>query len=132
VEIASASGQVIQQVSTPTRSFLPIVIERAETDRIPVATNSGLQVNAGQENLEIGYTALSFHDSTQIRFRCQLQGLDSSWGGSWHAAHCLLAVPPGKYVFRVTARSSDGMRSATLAKVYSTRLALRIAISLKD
>lgn len=99
----------------------PVLIEDCIVDGRPVNCKLGLQLKPGQVNLEINYTALSFIKSGQIRFRYQLQGLDRDWieVGTTRSAN-YSRLPPGKYVFRVTAASPDcawNPRSETLAVV---------------
>jgi signal transduction histidine kinase len=89
-----------------------------------------VRIPPGKENLEIQYTALSFINSEQIRFRYRLEGLDSAWinAGLRRTAY-YSHVPPGKYVFRVVACNSDGVWNtageglaiSVLAPFYETR-----------
>ena len=43
----------------------PVAIESISVDREPVAPDQPLRIQPGQENLEIGYTALSLVNSEQ-------------------------------------------------------------------
>ncbi|HEY4009333.1 MAG TPA: two-component regulator propeller domain-containing protein [Acidobacteriaceae bacterium] len=65
-----------------------------------------------QSNLEVDYTALSFTKPDQISFRYMLDGVDEGWQevGRRRTAY-YSHVPPGDYVFRVSARNSDGIAS---------------------
>ena len=88
----------------------PVVIEAALVDRAPLPLQDSLKILPGKENLEIEYTALSFIHSDQIRFRYQLEGLDSNWidAGSRRTAY-YSHLPPGEYEFHVIAANSDGV-----------------------
>ena len=66
----------------------------------------------GQTNLEIQYTALSFSRPEQISFRYKLDGMDENWQEVGHRRTAYYThLPPGDYVFRVSARNSDGVQS---------------------
>ncbi|HEY8460316.1 MAG TPA: ATP-binding protein, partial [Blastocatellia bacterium] len=91
----------------------PVVIESFLLDRTPVAPlefDRPIRIAPEWENFEIEYTALSFVNSERIRFRYKLEGLDQDWteAGTRRAAYYSY-VPPGQYIFRVTAANSDGV-----------------------
>ena len=87
----------------------PVLIESALIDRGAVAIDGPIQIHPGQENLEIQYTGLRLSNSSQIRFKYRLASLDRDWVdvGSRRTAY-YQHVPPGSYVFRVTAAMADG------------------------
>ena len=97
----------------------PVVIEHlAVDDRALPAAEEG-HLAAGQRNFEIVYTALSFRDPKNMRFRYRLEPFDPHWieAGSRRTAY-YTNVPPGDYVFRVVASNNDGVwneHGATLA-----------------
>ncbi len=67
-----------------------------------------LDLGAGARRVEIRYTGLSFAQPDKVRFRCRLEGFDPDWvdmGGQRRALYSYL--PPGRYVFRVTAANND-------------------------
>jgi signal transduction histidine kinase/ligand-binding sensor domain-containing protein len=98
----------------------PVVIEGLRVDNKDVAIDtwesairnqqSAIRIAPGQENFEIQYTALSFINSENLRFRYKLEGLDHDWveAGTRRTAY-FSHVPPGDYTFRVIAANSDGM-----------------------
>ncbi|HTV04064.1 MAG TPA: two-component regulator propeller domain-containing protein [Acidobacteriaceae bacterium] len=88
----------------------PVVIEAAYLDHVRAPIHGSLRIPPNKENLEIEYTALSFIHSAQIRFRYQLEGLDSHWidAGSRRTAY-YSHLPPGSYTFHVIADNSDGV-----------------------
>lgn len=91
----------------------PVVIEGVKIDNETVAATtweSALQITPRQENFEIQYTALSFINSENLRFKYKLEGLDHDWveAGTRRTAY-FSHVPPGQYTFRVIAANSDGV-----------------------
>ena len=96
-------------VSTHTQPP-PVVIESLLVDRIPTAFDSAVRITPQQENFEIQYTALSFINSENLRFKYKLEGLDHDWveAGTRRTAY-FSHVPPGEYTFRVIAANSDGV-----------------------
>jgi signal transduction histidine kinase/ligand-binding sensor domain-containing protein len=71
---------------------------------------SKIQIEPSQQNFEISYTALSFINSENLRFKYKLEGLDDDWtdAGTRRLAY-YSHVPPGNYTFRVIAANSDGV-----------------------
>jgi len=91
----------------------PVVIESFLLDRAPVAfdpLNQAVRIAPGWENFEIEYTALSFINSENLRFKYKLEGLDQDWTAAGTRRRAYYSyVPPGQYVFRVIAANSDGV-----------------------
>lgn len=108
----------------------PVVIESVKIDNIegPILPECGtggvecgsgsdspdrginITINPDQQNFEIRYTAPSFINSENLRFKYQLEGLDADWidAGARRTAY-FSHVAPGEYTFRVTAANSDGV-----------------------
>jgi signal transduction histidine kinase len=88
----------------------PVLIESVTLDRSPIAFTPSLTIPPGKRSLQIDYTALSFKDPEQLRFRYQMEGLDTSWinAGAKRTAY-YSDLPPGKYVFKVIAANADGV-----------------------
>ena len=98
----------------------PVIIEEVKIDNQSVVVellqaaiqtpNSAIQIRPGQENFEIQYTALSFINSDNIRFKYKLEGLDQAWNeaGTRRTAY-FSHVAPGNYTFKVIAANSDGL-----------------------
>ncbi len=109
----------------------PVVIETVKIDNVlsepPTATDesnaadsnddekstptvSDIRINPNQQNFEISYTALSFINSENLRFKYRLEGLDDDWidAGTRRLAY-FSHVPPGEYTFRVIAANSDNI-----------------------
>jgi hypothetical protein len=105
----------------------PVVIEEMKIDNQTVAVEllnsalrtpqSAIQLAPQQTSFEIQYTALSFLNSENIRFRYKLEGLDQNWieAGTRRTAY-FSHVSPGEYTFKVIAANSDG----SLVKTHET------------
>ncbi|MFP3940020.1 MAG: two-component regulator propeller domain-containing protein [Thermoanaerobaculia bacterium] len=71
-----------------------------------------VELPRGVRDVTFAYTASSFLDPDQVRFRHRLVGYDRRWveaGGRREARYTNL--PPGRYELQVDARSADGLRS---------------------
>jgi len=98
----------------------PVVIEQMRINNQPIPLKawqsalgnprSAIRVEPGQENFEIEYTALSFINSENLRFRYKLEGADHDWveAGTRRTAY-FSHVSPGEYTFKVIAANSDGV-----------------------
>lgn len=96
----------------------PVVIEEVMLDRSRVVSRGPVEVQPGQENLEIHYTGLSFIKPEHVRFRYRLEGLDKEWvdAGTRRTAY-YSHLPPGTYTFAVMAANSDGVWNTTGANL---------------
>lgn len=97
----------------------PVIIEDALIDRTEVANDvfqsavdhtGKITLEPGHNNLELNYTALSYINSEQLKFRYKLEGLDADWNdvGTRRTAYYSY-LPPGEYEFRVIAANRDGI-----------------------
>lgn len=96
----------------------PVVIEKILLDGECCTVSKNMMLPPGKNNLEIHYTALSFIVPGKILFKYKLEGFDKKWfdPGSNRVAY-YTNLPPGKYIFRVIARSSYGVWNDTGAQV---------------
>jgi signal transduction histidine kinase/ligand-binding sensor domain-containing protein len=100
----------------------PVVIEEVRVDDQPVTNQSDvtstLQIAPGRHRLEFDYAGLSFVSPERVGFKYRLDGLDHEWvdGGGKRLANYSY-IPPGKYVFRVTACNNDGVWNETGASL---------------
>ena len=71
-----------------------------------------LRITPGKHRVEFRYTGLSFDAPELMRFRYQLEGLDTDWvdAGTRRTAFYSY-LPPGNYRFRVAACDRDGIWS---------------------
>lgn len=97
----------------------PVLIEEVMIDRALVANDrfqsavahqSEITLTPGQNNLEINYTALSFINSEQLKFKYKLDNIEADWNevGTRRTAYYSY-LPPGEYIFRVIAANRDGI-----------------------
>ncbi|TVP42871.1 MAG: hybrid sensor histidine kinase/response regulator [Gemmatimonadales bacterium] len=113
----------------------PVMVERlatAERELHPSA--EPLRLGAGERNLAIDYTALSFMAPENVRFRYRLEGFDDLWveAGGRRTAY-FTNLRPGRYRFRVTASNNDGVwneTGASLAFMVAPRLYERAGVRL--
>lgn len=99
----------------------PVRVEQVIADGRTVTVDTGaVSLVASERDLEIAYTAITFREPGNVRFRYRLEGYDGNWveAGTRRTAF-YTRVPPGRYVFRVQAnqggdRWSDTPASATL------------------
>ena len=104
---------VVDPMSVTTVAKPPRVeIESASIEHKPQADVDRVVLHPGQTNLEVEYTALSYTRPEQISFSYMLDGIDKTWQhvGPRRTAY-YSHVPPGDYVFRVSARNGDGVAS---------------------
>lgn len=118
-----------------------VVIESIAVDReIRVPSGGQIEISPAQEYLDITYTALSLIKSDQIPFRYKLEGLDQEWveAGIRRTVN-YSHLPPGDYIFRVTAANTDGvwnttgssLRIVVVAPFYKTaRFWISVAVAL--
>ena len=90
----------------------PVVIEEVRVDGHAcldrTTAREPLRIEPGQHRIEIDYTALSFMAPERVRFRYQLDGFETHWeeAGARRSAD-FTYLPPGHYVFHVTACNND-------------------------
>jgi signal transduction histidine kinase/ligand-binding sensor domain-containing protein len=109
----------------------PVVLEEMHVNNQPVSfdvwdaairnPNSVIQIYPGQDNFEIAYTALSFINSENMRFKYKLEGADHDWldAGTRRTAY-FSHLASGNYTFRATAANADGVWNETGASVRIT------------
>ncbi|MBX7173259.1 MAG: hypothetical protein K1X72_19980 [Pyrinomonadaceae bacterium] len=98
----------------------PVIIEDVKIDGKSVSPEaakseifnpeSQIELVPGQNNFEIKYTALSFINSENLRFKYKLDGIDTEWteAGTRRIAY-FSYIPPGDYTFKVIAANADGV-----------------------
>ncbi len=99
----------------------PVVLESIEVGGKPAPLHNGLEVEPGQTDIALHYTALSFARPEAVRFRYRLQGFDQDWvpAGNRRDAY-YTNLPPGSYRFEVQAINEDGVHSARPASLQFT------------
>ncbi|MEP6742901.1 MAG: two-component regulator propeller domain-containing protein [bacterium] len=98
----------------------PVVIEGMRINNEPLPFDawdsaihnpqSAIQILPGQDNFEIEYTALSFINSENMRFKYKLEGADHDWvdAGTRRTSY-FSHLAPGEYTFKVVAANTDGV-----------------------
>ena len=102
---------VIDPEAVPVNKEAPqVLLESTVLDRVAAPVKGALLIPARTENVEIQYTAVTFINAGQTRFKYMLEGLDTRWNeaGTRRVAY-YAHIPPGQYVFRVLAENSDGV-----------------------
>ena len=103
---------IINPESVSSNSLAPpVVIESVFIDNHSTEIRqSAVEIQPGQNNLEIHYTGLSFIKPEQMQFRYKLEGLDENWTDAANRREAYFPyLPPGKYTFRVIAANSDNV-----------------------
>ncbi|MBX7174301.1 MAG: hypothetical protein K1X72_25230 [Pyrinomonadaceae bacterium] len=90
----------------------PVYVEGVSLEKNEFSPRNKLEINPGQGNLEINYTAIEFTKPEQLQFRYKLEGYDSDWQdvGTRRTAYYSY-LPPGTYKFVVTATNSGNFWS---------------------
>ncbi len=73
-----------------------------------------MELAAGTRSLQIDFTTTCFSAPELVRFRYRLDGVDTAWQDSQGRRQAdYTNLPPGQYLFRVTAANEDGVWSST-------------------
>lgn len=103
-------GAILIEPDRLTREFQPAraILEGVMADRQVLDHRAPLTVPAGARAIEFHYTAPGFQSPHRTAFRYRLDGYDAEWieAGTRRTAY-YTNLPPGDYVFRVTARNED-------------------------
>jgi len=131
---------VISPGSVASGSAPPaVVVERVAATDSAIVPGPGVSLAFGvnQRDLQIDYTALTFLEPANVRFRYRLEPYDAGWieAGSRRSAF-YTRVPPGRYTFRVMASNDPGVWAGEGAVVTleltprfrETRAALLLAV----
>jgi len=88
----------------------PVIVEEFRRGGQPIEFAGGVRIQPSTTSFEINYTAPSFVEPAQVRFKYRLIGLDDDWidAGSRRTAS-YHRIPPGRYRFVVTAANNDGV-----------------------
>ena len=96
----------------------PVVIEEVTVNGRQEDPSRIESMLPGQKNLEFRYTGLSYYAPSRLTFRYKLDGFDRDWTQAGSRREALYTnLPPGKYVFRVTACNVDGTCDQTGSSV---------------
>ncbi len=81
--------------------------------------DEGFKISPGRRSFEFHYTGVNFDAPERIRFKHQLEGLDSDWIDAGHVrvAH-YSSVPPGRYRFLVQASNGNEIWRSNVAEQF--------------
>ncbi len=118
---ATQDGVVVVEPEKLTRR-LPsplVVIERLlVAGREVDLRGGGVTLAPDERSFRVEYTGLSFRAPERLRFRYRLEGYDDGWqDADERRTTNYTLLPPGRYTFRVLARSADGVWSPRAASV---------------
>jgi ligand-binding sensor domain-containing protein len=96
----------------------PVVVEELLADGKTVALNQKVKLPPGTRNIEVRYTGLSYTTPDKLQFRYRLQGYEETWTdvGNRRAAY-YTNLPPGDYLFQMTACNNDGVWNQSAASI---------------
>lgn len=109
-----ATGYVVQMLdpSKLSKNALPAVtyVESITADRKQYTAANNLRLPPHPRDLQIDYTSPTFATPQRVKFRYRLDGFDRDWHDAGTRRQAFYTdLPPGKYTFRVTACSSEGV-----------------------
>jgi PAS domain S-box-containing protein len=107
----SGGASVIDPQHLPSNKIMPPVrIERITANGKTYDASNGIRLPPRIRELKIDYTALSFVAPERVQFRYQLEGQDHNWREVVNDREVQYSnLPPGDYVFRVTAANNSGV-----------------------
>ena len=120
--------QTYENQSPPSVSIERVLINNrpAEFHEVTNGTANGmaesiLQIPPDNQRVEFIFTGLSFASPERVKFRCRLDGFDTSWNdaGAQRSVY-YTHLPAGNYTFRVTAHNGNGVWSRDAASLEIT------------
>jgi PAS domain S-box-containing protein len=111
----SGGASVIDPQHLPSNKIPPPVhIQRITANGKTYDVSNGIRLPPRIRDLKIDYTALSFVAPEKVQFRYMLQGQDRTWREIANDREVQYSnLPPGDYVFRVTAANNSGVWNET-------------------
>lgn len=89
---------------------IPVVIQSVIADGENVPRRPPVRLAPGRRRLEFHFAALSFTAPEKTKYRFKLGGFENNWvEAGTRRIVTYTNLPPGRYVFRVTASNSDGI-----------------------
>lgn len=115
--VATVDGAVaVDMARIPFDTIMPgLRIDAVRVDDHPHEAGARLVVPPRAADFDIRFTAPSYGERSDLRFRYRLRGHDQGWveNGTSRVAH-YGSLAPGDYTFEVIARGRDGRESAPL------------------
>lgn len=103
--------QVQPSIIKRNTNIPPVHIEELRSENQLFSPVPGkIELEQGDRNFEIKFSALSFLSPEKIRFKYRLFGLDETWieAGEYRSTR-YTNLPPGSYSFKVIASNNDGV-----------------------
>lgn len=105
-------GVVVVDPARVRREHLatPLVVERAVAGGSARAiARDSIVLNPNERDVQLEYTALTFLEPSNVRFRYRLEPYDADWVDAGNRRTAFYTkVPPGRYTFRVEASDAAG------------------------
>ncbi|MFY0683878.1 MAG: hypothetical protein JXR20_04945 [Balneola sp.] len=110
---------VVSTNSTLENDRVPIVyIERIRGNGFDYFQNNDIEMHYDDSFLEISYTGINFSNPEQVQFRYKLEGYNDNWVDVGNQNSAIYSkIPPGSYIFKVTAATSNGVWNSQGASV---------------
>jgi ligand-binding sensor domain-containing protein len=96
----------------------PVYITGLEINSAKRPLADTLHLKYFENYLNINFIGLSYMRNSRLRYRYQMEGLDTGWTSTQLNAIQYTTLPPGKYCFRVNAINSAGVASIRPAQFY--------------
>ncbi|TNE72863.1 hypothetical protein EP331_06240 [bacterium] len=104
VAVVNTNNKIVSE--NPPKVF----IEKLRSGTTDLPLNKPISLSYDNAYIEIQYTALNYTEPNKIQFRYQLKGLSDKWFDVGTRRSALYTkIPPGNYVFNVTASNNDGV-----------------------
>jgi two-component sensor histidine kinase len=113
-------GSFMDNVQQSPDVFPPVYINNIRIDGQDKNLDALYDLDPGQNNLELSFTAIAFRKGGTMRYRYQLEGADTGWNYTTAGHIQYRSLPPGNYIFRVFALSAAGLSSKVPAIVAFT------------
>jgi signal transduction histidine kinase/ligand-binding sensor domain-containing protein len=110
--LRTSEGVAIVDPQHITQNLIPppVHIERLLADGAAVNSLQAIRLRPLTRDVEIDYTAMSFAEPRNVRFRYKLEGFDSDWRDAGARRQAFYTnLPPHAYRFRVLACNNDGV-----------------------
>lgn len=102
-------------------TIIPVVIEKISVDQKEIPFHHSLSVGPEQHTIIISYTAPSFIEPKNVRFKYKLSGYDKEWiDAETRREAYYTELPGGTYTFTVLAANNDGVWNTVGASLFLT------------
>lgn len=113
-------GSFMDNVEQYPDVFPPVYINSISIDGQNKNASATYDLEPGQNNVELGFAAITFRKGGTMRYRYRLEGADTGWSYTTSDHIQYRSLPPGHYTFRVFALSAAGLTSKIPAVIAFT------------